>query len=85
MYFSEIQYQHGVDEVEIDGNKVKIYDREKKICDIVRYREKIGIDIMKEGLRNYLGRPGKNITKLVEYAEKLRIKTVLLRYLEVLL
>lgn len=85
IYFSETQYQYGIDEVEIEGNNVKIYDREKTICDIIRYREKIGIDIMKEGLRNYLQRPEKNITKLVDYAEKLRIKTVLLKYLEVLL
>lgn len=84
-YFSETQYYYGIDEVEIDGNKVKIYDREKTICDIIRYREKIGIDIMKEGLRNYLQRPERNITKLVECAKKLRIKTVLLKYLEVLL
>ncbi|MDR7314881.1 type IV toxin-antitoxin system AbiEi family antitoxin domain-containing protein [Brevibacillus nitrificans] len=85
VYFSETQYQYGIDEIEIDGNKVKIYDREKTICDIIRYREKIGIDVMKEGLRNYLQRPEKNITKLVGCAEKLRIKTVLLKYLEVLL
>ncbi|PLR80102.1 Abortive infection protein AbiEi [Bacillus canaveralius] len=85
IYFSETQYQYGIDEIEIDGNKVKIYNREKTICDIIRYRKKIGIDIMKEGLRNYLQRPEKNLTKLVDCAEKLRIKTVLLKYLEVLL
>ncbi|MFD2370307.1 type IV toxin-antitoxin system AbiEi family antitoxin domain-containing protein [Brevibacillus sp. GCM10020057] len=84
-YFSETQYQYGIDEIEIGGNKIKIYDREKTICDIIRYREKIGIDVMKEGLRNYLKSPEKNITKLVGYAEKLRIKTVLVKYLEVLL
>ncbi|MGG2951920.1 Abortive infection protein AbiEi, partial [Geobacillus stearothermophilus] len=37
------------------------------------------------GLRNYLQSPEKNINKLVECAEKMRIKTVLLKYLEVLL
>jgi hypothetical protein len=54
-------------------------------CDIVRYREKIGIDLMKEGLKNYLKTPEKNITKLVSYADKLRIRTVLQKYLEVLI
>lgn len=85
MYFSKLQYHHGIDEVAIDGSNVKIYDTEKTICDIVRYRDQIGMDIMKEGLRNYLQRPGKNITKLVEYAGELHIRTVLLKYLEVLL
>ncbi|WP_017756035.1 type IV toxin-antitoxin system AbiEi family antitoxin domain-containing protein [Calidifontibacillus oryziterrae] len=84
-YFSEKQYENEIEEVEIDGNRVKIYSREKTICDIIRYREKIGIDIMKEGLRNYLQLADKNITKLVTCAEEMRIKTVLLKYLEVLL
>jgi predicted transcriptional regulator of viral defense system len=84
MYFSEDQYHTGIDNVYIEGSNVKIYNREKTICDIVRYREKLGIDLMKEGLQNYLRMPGSNITKLMEYADKLRIRTVLQKYLEVL-
>jgi predicted transcriptional regulator of viral defense system len=85
IYLADAQFKIGMDEVHIDGSAVKIYDREKTICDIVRYREKIGIDLMKEGLRNYLKSPEKNITKLVSYADKLRIRTVLQKYLEVLI
>jgi len=85
IYLADAQFKIGMDEVHIDGAAVKIYDREKTICDIVRYREKIGIDLMKEGLRNYLKSPEKNITKLVSYADKLRIRTVLQKYLEVLI
>ncbi|RKN77103.1 type IV toxin-antitoxin system AbiEi family antitoxin domain-containing protein [Paenibacillus ginsengarvi] len=84
-YLADIQYNLGINEVHIEDSSVSIYDREKTICDIVRYREKIGIDIMKEGLRNYLHSPYKNITKLVQYADKLRIRTVLQKYLEVLI
>ncbi|OPH51301.1 Abortive infection protein AbiEi [Paenibacillus ferrarius] len=84
VYLADTQFNIGVSEVRIEGTVVRIYDREKTICDIVRYREKVGIDIMKEGLRNYLHSPEKNITKLVAYAEHLRIKTVLQKYLEVL-
>lgn len=83
-YLSDTQYHLGISEVDFEGAIVNIYDREKTICDIVRYREKIGIDMMKEGLRNYLHSPYKNITKLVQYADKLRIRTVLQKYLEVL-
>ncbi|TMN21825.1 type IV toxin-antitoxin system AbiEi family antitoxin domain-containing protein [Lentibacillus cibarius] len=84
-YFSDRQYEYGIEEVNIDGHMMKIYNREKTICDVIRYREKIGKDLMKEGLRNYLQLPDKNITKLVSCAEEMRIKTVLLKYLEVLL
>lgn len=85
IYLADAQYTIGIDEVYIDGAAVKIYDREKTICDIVRYRKKIGIDLMKEGLRNYLQSPYKNITRLVSYADKLRIRTVMQKYLEVLI
>ncbi|WP_145414961.1 type IV toxin-antitoxin system AbiEi family antitoxin domain-containing protein [Paenibacillus xylanexedens] len=85
IYLADAQYNIGIDEVDIDGSTIKIYDREKTICDMVRYREKIGIDLMKEGLRNYLQSPSKNITRLVSYADKLRIRTVLQKYLEVLI
>lgn len=85
IYLADAQFNIGIDEISIDGSAVKIYDREKTICDMVRYREKIGIDLMKEGLRNYLQSRHKNITRLVSYADKLRIRTVLQKYLEVLI
>ncbi|WP_040950211.1 type IV toxin-antitoxin system AbiEi family antitoxin domain-containing protein [Gorillibacterium massiliense] len=84
VYLADTQYNLGVSEVRVEGTFVRIYDREKTICDIVRYREKLGIDLMKEGLRNYLHSPEKNITKLIAYADQLRIRTVLQKYLEVL-
>ncbi|GGH61517.1 transcriptional regulator [Paenibacillus silvae] len=85
IYLADAQYNIGIDEVDINGSVVRIYDREKTICDMVRYREKLGMDLMKEGLRNYLKSSNKNITKLVSYADKLRIQTVLQKYLEVLI
>ncbi|MEK0313893.1 type IV toxin-antitoxin system AbiEi family antitoxin domain-containing protein [Cohnella sp. 56] len=85
VYLADTQYHLGISEVELEDGIVNIYDPEKTICDIVRYRMKIGIDIMKEGLRNYLHSPYKNITRLIQYADKLRIRTVLQKYLEVLI
>ena len=85
IYLADAQYSIGIDEVDINGSVVRIYDREKTICDMVRYREKLGMDLMKEGLRNYLKSSNKNITKLVSYADKLRIQTVFQKYLEVLI
>lgn len=85
MYFADAQFQVGVEEICINETMVKIFNREKTICDIIRYREKLGTDLMKEGLRNYLTSSSKNITKLVSYADQLRIRTVLEKYLEVLI
>ena len=41
-YFSGNFYNYGIADEEIEsGDVIKIYDREKTICDIVRYRNKI--------------------------------------------
>lgn len=58
---------------EIDGYKVKIYDLEKSVCDAVKFRNKVGIDISSEILKNYLKRSDKNLTRLNEYAKRMRV------------
>ena len=41
-----------------------------------------GIDVMAEVLQAYLKRPDKNISLLMDYASKLRIRNTLNHYLE---
>ena len=43
------------------------------MVDAVKFRNKIGIDISSEILKNYLVRPDRNLTKLNEYAKKMRV------------
>jgi predicted transcriptional regulator of viral defense system len=66
-------------------SKIKIYDKEKTICDLIFYRNKIGKDIMREVLSNYTRMKNKNISKLFEYAKKLRNNHQLKQYMEVLI
>jgi predicted transcriptional regulator of viral defense system len=84
VYFSEKQLDLGIVETDIDGHTVRIYDIEKTICDCVRYRNKIGIDIVKEGINEYLKRKDKDLNKLMKYAEVCRVQKILKEYLEVL-
>ncbi|MBW9158035.1 MULTISPECIES: hypothetical protein [Clostridium] len=57
---------------------------EKTICDCIRYRNKIGIDIVKEGINEYLKRKDRNFNKLMKYAEICRVQKILKQYLEVI-
>jgi predicted transcriptional regulator of viral defense system len=84
-YFSEKEYKTGISEIKDNEITIKIYDMEKTICDCIRYRNKIGIDIMKESLNNYLSKKEKDITKLFKYAEILRISKIVKQYLDVLI
>ena len=64
---------------------VKIYDKERSVCDAIRHRKKIGTDLAGEIMRNYLLSKDKNITKLIQYAKQLKIGTVVNQYLESIL
>jgi predicted transcriptional regulator of viral defense system len=75
--FSRKQFEAGIDEITIGGNKIRIYCPEKTICDCFRYRNKLGLDIAKEGLSEYLKRKDRNLEQLLEYAEICRIKSLL--------
>ena len=85
-YFSGEFYKTGITTTELEsGETVQIYDREKTICDVIRFRNKIGIDIIKEALGEYIKSRNKNLNKLNAYAKDLKISSVLRQYLEVLL
>ena len=83
--FSKEQYEIGIQEIKIDNHKIKIYDIEKTICDCLRYRNEIGMDVVKESLNEYVKRRDRNIDKLLRYADVTGIYNLLNKYLEVLL
>ena len=60
----------------MDGHEVRIYDKDRVICDCLRYRNKMDKEIFNKAIRSYVTDPGKHIQKLMEYAELLRIKKV---------
>ena len=71
----------GVSTEIISGYKVKIFDLEKCVCDAVKFRNKIGIDVCTEIIKNYLKRHDRNIEKLMKYAKILRVAKTLEMYL----
>ena len=78
---SEPALSLGVTTAIISGFKVKIYDIEKCVCDAVKFRNKIGMDVCIEIIKEYLKRRDRNIPKLNEYARKLRVAKILKMYL----
>ncbi len=84
-YFRDRFYGAGIEKIKAGDVTVNIYNREKTICDVFRYRNKIGEDIALEGLKNYMLRKDANINKLREYAEICRVKTIMMPYLKALI
>ena len=83
-YWSQPALEIGVSQREIDGYKVKIYDLEKSVCDAVKFRNKVGIDISSEILKNYLKRSDKNLTRLNEYAKRMRVANTMISLIDYL-
>lgn len=83
-YVDKLVYNLGLTEVETPmGNKVRAYDIERCICDIIRSKKRMDSEHVKYAIREYLKRKDKNLNKLSEYAEKLGIKEEVMDYIEV--
>ncbi len=70
--FGNTRYNLGMTMVEVEGKDIAIYDREKTICDCIRYRRILGQDIVNEAVRNYLSSRETNIDRLTEYSRVLK-------------
>jgi len=81
-YWPERNYNLGIEEIKTKKGNIKIYDKEKTICDFFRYRDKLGEDIAFEALKNYLRLKDFDLNKLRNYAEKMRVKTILSPYIK---
>ena len=67
------------------GMKIRTYDLERTICDIVKYRNHMDKEIFTKALQKYSKLKNKDLNKLMRYAKKLNIDTKIREYMEVLL
>ena len=68
-----------------NGNPIRVYDIERTLCDILITRNKTDIQLVNQAMKMYAQSNRKNISKLLEYAEKLHVKSKVSKYMEVLL
>jgi len=67
------------------NNKLRVYDVERTLCDIVKRKNSCDIQIVTEAMKNYVALKNKNIHKLFTYATQLRVQSQIARYMEILL
>jgi len=78
-------YQAGIETHKIDGVAVRIYNREKTVADCFKYRNKIGLDIGLEALKDYFQQPSCDVEKLFDYAGINRVENVMRPYVEAII
>ena len=73
----------GVDIIQIEGVDVKIFNRDRTICDVLRYENKLEREVFSNAIQRYVKDPKINIRKLIEYSEIFNIKNKVQTYIGV--
>jgi len=82
MRFSGKALTAGVESHSIEGVKVKVYNPAKTVADCFKYRNKIGLDVAIEALRDCWRKKRATTDELWHYAKVCRVSHVMRPYLE---
>jgi len=80
--FSGQALSYGVEEHKVDGVNVHIYSPAKTVADCFKYRNKIGLDVAIEALRDCLRQRKATLDELWSSAKVCRMSNVMRPYLE---
>ena len=80
--FSGKALTYGVQERKVAGGKIRVYSPAKTVADCFKYRNKIGLDVALEALRDVYRQKKSTMNELFEAAEICRVANVMKPYLE---
>lgn len=84
-YENTAEYALGVCEMEASsGNLVRVYDKERCICDLIKNRKNTEVQLYQTAIKEYMSDNSKKISTLIKYAEILGIRDEVMKYVEVL-
>lgn len=63
----------GVEEVDFGGGRMKIYDKERLVCEVLKYEEHMDRETVKQGLKSYIIEENQDKLKLLRYAKERRV------------
>ncbi len=85
-YIKKELHELGVETVKSShGNPIRAYDVERTVCDLIRSRSRIDVQILNDALKRFVKLKSADHSILLEYARKLKVEAVLKSYLEVLI
>lgn len=83
--FSAASLKAGIELHNISGAELRVFSAAKTVADCFKYRNKIGVDVATEALRDYLRQRKGPIDDLTKYGQVCRVERVMAPYLEALL
>lgn len=76
----------GVTEVETNyGNMVRTYNKERCICDVIKNRKNIEVQQFQTAMKTFMRDKTKNMSRLMQYGEQLKIRDEIMKYVEMML
>lgn len=73
-YYTEPEaLELGATEIMISGQQFQIYDRDRVICDCLKYESKLEREVFKEALQSYIRDSQKDISALMAYARARKV------------
>ncbi len=73
-FITATKYPIGITTEKIDGFNIKIYNRERTICDVLSHKNKLDAEIYSQAVQGYLKDQNRNISTLMNYSNKLHVE-----------
>ncbi|TVR60433.1 MAG: transcriptional regulator [Spirochaetaceae bacterium] len=80
--FSGEAYMSGIERRNVDGVEIAIYNIPKTVADCFKYRNKIGLDVAIESLKDVIRNKRSSIDDLIHFAEVCRVREIMRPYME---
>ena len=85
-YVKKELHEQGVETVKsAHGNPIRTYILERTICDLIRSRSRIDVQILNDALKRFVKLKSADYSILMDQAKKLKVDNVLKNYMEALL
>lgn len=66
------------------GNMVRVYDKERCICDLIKERSSADVQNFQTAIKEYVSDKDKKLSRLIQYAQALGVRDEVMKYVEVL-
>ena len=74
----------GIDKHQVEGVTVRVYSAAKTVADCFKFRNKIGLDVTIEALKDCLRQKKASVNEIYRYAKVCRVSNVIRPYMEAL-
>jgi len=80
--FSGKAFDEGITEQAVEGETIRVYNIPKTIADCFKYRNKIGLEVAIEALKDTIRNKRASVDELLHFADICRVRKIITPYLE---